>query len=169
YLYVDDGFGPARPGAMRFYGPYGVMMPTVQAMVLDLFDFIRIPHDPAKQVHGTCLTIIGHEIDTELMVARMPRESLARLIELMLDFVTTRRRRTLREFQHVAGNVCWGLNVHPLIRPGLSTTYEKMEGKTRGNARIWVSTRLVEEFLWAVGHLGTSHGVFFFKSLTWTP
>ena len=63
----------------------------------------------------------------------------------------------------------WALNVYPLLRPGLSTLYDKMRGKTKPFQPIWVSVTLTQELLWFADKLTTLPGVHLMFSNAWTP
>jgi hypothetical protein len=57
--YVDDSSGCNLSDATTFYQSYGINCPNGQALLLQLWDELGIPHKPHKQVSGSSLTIIG--------------------------------------------------------------------------------------------------------------
>ncbi|EIW79270.1 hypothetical protein CONPUDRAFT_32939, partial [Coniophora puteana RWD-64-598 SS2] len=167
FLYVDDNFGSERPGHVLFYAPYGTWLPASQARILELWDELGIPHEEKKQLYGTSLPIIGFLVDTAAMSATMTAESRDALIEFIHEFTSRLHRRCLRDFQRLAGYVNWALNVYPLLRPGLTTAYDKTRGKHHAFAKIWLNKALITELNWLVTHLARSQGVFFFRSIFW--
>jgi hypothetical protein len=60
------------------------------------------------------------------MMITMPSAARDELVLAIRTFANPRRRQSLRDFQRLAGWVNWALNVYPLLRPGLSSVYEKM-------------------------------------------
>ena len=126
FAYVDDAFSWELASNMTFYTPYNKFLPTKQARLLFLFDEIGIPHEERKQVFGSPLPIIGFDVDPNLMTITMPPSARDELVSAIRIFANPRQRRSLRDFQRLAGWVNWSLNVYPLLRPGLSSVYEKM-------------------------------------------
>ena len=57
--YMDNSSGCNLLGDTCFYKPYRVNMPRDQFCLLKLWDSIRIPHRPHKQVFNSPLTILG--------------------------------------------------------------------------------------------------------------
>ena len=51
----------------------------------------------------------------------------------------TGKRRSLNDFQSIAGHINWSLAVFPLLNPSLSAVYAKMANKTRPMASIRVN------------------------------
>ena len=85
------------------------------------------------------------------------------LTQLITNFPIAGRKRTLREFQCIAGHVNWAFNVFPLLKPGLSAVYSKTGGKNRDLATI------VHELSWVARHIACSSGVRLLKSVEWDP
>jgi hypothetical protein len=136
--------------------------------LLRLWDAIGLPHEERKQVFGMELPIIGFDVDPNLMRACMSSDARTRLIQELMDFAQRGSRRSLRDFQRLAGWLNWALNVYPLLRPGLSALYAKTAGKLVSRALIWVNRDVVRELTWVVNHLRSAEGVFFFKSVSWS-
>ena len=62
YIYVDDSFSAQKRGERRFYKPYHKYLPSNLTRLLQLWDFIGLPHEERKQVFGDVLPIIeSHE------------------------------------------------------------------------------------------------------------
>jgi len=167
YIYVDDSFSFEDKRELELYTPYKKLLPSSLVKLLRLWDAIGLPHEERKQVYALELPIIGFEVDPNLMRARMSNDSHARLIQALLDFAQKGTRRSLRDFQRLAGWMNWALNVYPLLRPGLSALYAKTAGKLESRAKIWVNRDVVHELNWVVHHLLSADGVFFFKSISW--
>jgi hypothetical protein len=125
--YVDDEFSWEFAFNTKWYPPYNKFLPTKQANLLYLWDLLGIPHEERKQVFSTPLTIIGFEVDPNAMTITMPLDARSDLIRAVRPFAVIGTRRPLRDFQRLAGWINWALNVYPLLRPGLSTMYEKMK------------------------------------------
>ena len=52
------------------------------------------------------------------------------LLNKVLDFAKSGKRRSLKDFQSLAGHVNWSLAVFPLLKPALSAVYAKMANKS---------------------------------------
>ncbi|KAJ8584037.1 hypothetical protein M405DRAFT_747676, partial [Rhizopogon salebrosus TDB-379] len=167
YIYVDDSFSFDDKRDLELYAPYKKVLPGSLVKLLRLWDSIGLPHEERKQIYGPELPIIGFDVDPNLMCACMLDDSRERLILALLDFAQWGTRRSLRDFQCLAGWMSWALNVYPLLRPGLSALYAKTAGKLESRAKIWVNRDVVRELTWVVHHLHAADGIFFFKSISW--
>jgi hypothetical protein len=167
FIYVDDSFSFQWRHRLSWYNPYQKELPSDLARLLRLWDYIALPHEARKQVFGTELAVIGFDIHPNLMRIRMSDDSRANLIQTLREFAQHGTRRTLRDFQHVAGHLNWALNVYPMLRPGLCAVYRKMMGKLLQRALIWINRDIERELQWAVGHLIKSDGIFIVKSVSW--
>jgi hypothetical protein len=78
-------------------------------------------------------------------------------------------RRSLKDFQQLAGYINWALNVYPLLKPGLSNLYDKMAGKTKSFAKIHLNRGLINDFEWLIDHIERSDGVHLFEDPGWSP
>jgi hypothetical protein len=126
FAYVDDAFSWEFANDVTYYPPYDKLLPTKQARLLTLFDDVGVPHDERKQVSGSPLQIIGFDVDPNSMTITMPAAARDELVSAIRMFANPRQRRSLKDFQRLAGWVNWALNVYPLLRPGLSGVYEKL-------------------------------------------
>lgn len=170
FCYVDDTYGWELKENMTYYPPYQKKVPTKQAHLLFLWDFLGIPHKEKKQLHGSSLPIIGFEIDPNAMTATLPPQSKADLEKWVLEFINTpSRRRTLHEFQCLAGWINWSFNMYLLLRPALSNIYDKMSGRSQSHASIYINTAIKSDLTWFLRHLRESDGVLFFAALDWNP
>ena len=168
--YIDDNFSFDEEGNVMWYDPYQCYYPTKQTRLLRLWDEIGLPHDKSKQEYAPVLRIIGFMVDPNLMRVSMDEEDRLRLIQRIMDFTATApggTRRTLKEFQQLAGWVNWSLNVFPLLKPALSNVYAKIGGKTESHAKIFVSKAVVKDLTWFVSHVQASNGVYLFQDEDW--
>ena len=73
---------------------------------MHLWDEIGLPHEKAKQEYAPALRVIGFLVDPNLMRVSMDEEDRVKLIQHVADFTAIApggTRRTLREFQQIAG------------------------------------------------------------------
>jgi hypothetical protein len=166
YIYIDDSFSFQRKEEMELYAPYHKVLPRNLCKLLRLWDRLGVPHEERKQIFGGELPIIGFDVDPNLLRVRMSDESRLDLISSIQVFAIHRTRRSLCDFQHLAGHLNWALNVYPLLRPGLSALYAKTAGKLEQRALIWVNRDVVQELRWLECHLATSDRVYFIQSIS---
>ncbi|KAF8811692.1 hypothetical protein BYT27DRAFT_7088903, partial [Phlegmacium glaucopus] len=151
------------------YPPYQKYMPTKQAHLLWLFDDLGIPHEEHKQVSGAPLLIIGFSVDPNLMTITMPSDAKTDLVVAIHTFANLRQHRSLRDFQCLlAGWVNWALNVFPLLRPGLSSVYEKMRHGSHPFQKLSINNTICSELSWLASHIENSDGVHIIESREWT-
>ena len=168
--YIDDNFSFDEEGNVTWYDPYQCYFPAKQTGLLKLWDEIGLPHDKSKQEYAPVLRIIGFMVDPNLMRVSMDEEDRTRLVKQVLDFSATApggTRRTLREFQQLAGWINWSFNVFPLLKPALSNIYAKMGGKTESHAKVFVSKAVVQDLEWFIFHVRGSDGVYLFEDVDW--
>ncbi|KAJ3925257.1 MAG: hypothetical protein NXY57DRAFT_907303, partial [Lentinula lateritia] len=168
--YVDDSYGWEFEQNVTFYKPYSKSLPTKQARLLTLWDFLGIPHKEKKQLSGSRLPIIGFEVDPNGMSITLPpqsKEDLVTFVQLFVD--SPSRRRKLGEYQSLAGWMNWSFNVFPLLRPSLSNVYDKMKGKTNANASIYLNEAVKDDLRWFIKHITNANGVLLFEGMDWNP
>ena len=129
----------AGQGEIEGIDDYQKTLPSNLTRLLQLWDFIGLPHEERKQVFGAELPIIGFEVNPNLMRVRMSDESRLQLITAVRDFALHGARRPFRDFQHIAGHLNWALNVYPVLHPGLCALYAKTAGKLFQKALLWVN------------------------------
>jgi hypothetical protein len=172
FVYVDDNFGFDRAEALVFHARLGRRLPSQQARLLDLWDDIGLPYEDRKQEFGFTLCVIGFVVDPNAMTVTIPDGARAKFLSSVADFINTDntdRRHTLREFQALAGHANWVFNVYTLGRPGLSTLYGKIAGKTRANARIYVNSSITRELRWLSNYIMSAPPVRIFSATSWEP
>jgi hypothetical protein len=168
FAYVDDAFSWELASNMSFYAPYNKFMPTKQTQLLTLFDDIGVPHEERKQVFGSPLQIIGFDVDPNTLTIMMPLDARNDLVSAIHAFANPRQRRSLRDFQRLAGWINWSLNVFPLLRPGLSGVYDKMRRGSFPFQKLSVNNSICRELHWLADHIETSNGVRIIESREWT-
>jgi hypothetical protein len=98
----------------------------------------------------------------------LKEDSKRNLVSELRSFAKYKQKRSLRDFEHIAGSLNWALNVCPHLRPGLSALYAKIKGKTNAKGMLWMNHSVVEELVWAAYLLERSDGVYLFKSVSWS-
>jgi hypothetical protein len=167
--YIDDNFSFAVTGDLEFYTKYEAFLLTEQAYLLQLWDEINLPHEEQKQICGSCIPIIGFDVDPNAMTVTMSEMKKSELVNACTGFTVRGARKTLREFQRLQGWINWALNVFPHLRPALCESYEKISGKTQPNAPIRVNNAMRRELLWFIDHVNRSNGIHILKSVEWSP
>lgn len=172
--YVDDSWGWEIENVLGFYTEYSEFMPETQTLVLELWDYLGIPHKQKKQIFGSPLTIIGFDVDPNAMSITMPLNAKNLLITELESWVTKPRSkhdgaRTLKAWQTLAGWLNWALNVFPLLRPALNRVYTKISGVNWPLAKIWVNNDIRLDLDWALRHLRDLSGTRMIKSTAWDP
>ena len=166
--YVDDSSGAAIEGDVEFYTPHDAFIPTPQFSLLSLWDEIGVPHKPKKQLHGSTLTIIGIEVDPNLLRYTLPEASRERLKAELRKWSAKRTTRfPLRRWQAMCGWINWSLNVFPLLRPCLNEVYHKLSGKTHRNENIRLNNSVRADFEWGLRLLDRLPPVYILESLAW--
>ncbi|KAL6308205.1 hypothetical protein BKA93DRAFT_691986, partial [Sparassis latifolia] len=168
--FVDDNSVFDHIGDVLWYERYQAYLPTGQVKPLLLWDELGLPHKWAKQTHGAPHPYIGIDIDPNAMTATLPPTAKQKLLKELTHFCDVpggHRRRTLKEFQVLAGYVNWAFNVYPLLRPALCNLYAKMSGKKNPHSGIYVNSRVVADLQWMIKHVETSSGVHFLGATHW--
>jgi hypothetical protein len=92
------------------------------------------------------------------MVISIPEEKKKEIIAYIRTFTVPCHRHTSREFQQIVGTVNWLFNVFPLLKLGLSSVYDKMRGKTKPLAQIYVNLDVSWELRWLANHMESMSG-----------
>lgn len=189
--YMDDFWSFAKSPFRTLYG--NRLLPESQVRFLNLLDQLGIPHKPEKQVYGHKLTIIGFDVDPNAMTITLAEDRKKELAEKIRKFVAKEldpksgkmkdQRPTLREWQQMLGEMNWALNVFPLARAGLNSSYQKIGArvpsnhdgsagvkKSRGpHTRIYHNQSTIRDLLWFASRLEASKGVHIIRSQLWAP
>ena len=67
----------------------------------------------------------------------------------------------------MSGWTNYAFNVYPLLKPCLNNFYDKMQGKSRPEQRVYTNTAVRADFRWAKRHIELSNGVHVLKSRLW--
>ena len=170
--YINDNFSFEEEGKVDWYAPFQCYYPSKQAKLLCLWDEIGLPRDKSKQEYAPVLRMVGFMVDPNLMQVLMDDTDKTKLIQHISGFIATApggTRRTLREFQQLAGWINWSSNVFPpsLLKPALSNVYAKISGKAEPHAKLFVSTAVVRDLNWYKAHMEQSNGVYLFGDMEW--
>jgi len=165
--YLDDSFSPELTNNVAWYDPYHKVMPANQVKLLQLWDEINLPHKESKQIFGSPLTVIGIEVDTDALSMSMPPDTLIQLVSVIREFITSKHKFTLREWQRLAGWINWSLNVFPLLRPALNNFYAKISGKCAPNKFVRINNAVWADLEWAIHHLECDSSVRLIHQIYW--
>jgi hypothetical protein len=143
-------------------------LPERQARLLHLFDELGVPHEEQKQVYGAPLTIIGFDVDPDTMTITMPPDARRELLQAVYAFANPRQRRSLKDYQRLAGWINWSLNVYPLLRPSLSNVYEKIRRGSSPYQKLSINNAICNELQWFAGHVSRSNGIYVIESQEWS-
>ena len=167
--YIDDNCSFALLGDVKYYPKYKRYFPTDQTKLLELWDELGLPHEEKKQIYGPIIPFIGFDIDPNAMTVSITNERRHDLLDKVTDFAKSGQRRSLKDFQSLAGHINWSLAVFPLLKPSLSAIYAKMANKTRVMASVRVNNAVRDELLWFAKHVRNSDGIFLLQSVAWDP
>ncbi|KAJ7222738.1 hypothetical protein B0H12DRAFT_1031238, partial [Mycena haematopus] len=172
FAYMDDFHSAQHAREMQFYEPYKRWFPRNQARLLTLWDALGIPHSEDKQVFGVELVVIGFLVDSRKMRVTIPDEARAAFVAELRRWTAKSKhgvRRTLHEWQALAGYANWVFNVFPLLKPALCNVYAKMEGKDRAEASIFVNEAVRADLTWLADHVENADGILLIKSVDFHP
>lgn len=166
--YVDDVYGYDYERALVLYKPYGRLMPKKQAALLQLWDEIGLPHEDHKQVYGRALEIIGLEVNLDSMTITLSQERKAELIARVREFIApTRRQIPLREWLRLIGHVNWSLNVFPMLKAALNSSWDKVRGKTQMSSLVWMNRDVSADLTWFADTIERLGGVSMLGAESW--
>ncbi|KAE9395509.1 hypothetical protein BT96DRAFT_942412 [Gymnopus androsaceus JB14] len=165
---MDNCFSIALEEDMEHYEPYDLLLPQEQVKLLQLWDFLGIPHKQLKQVWGKTLTIISFEVDPNALTVMLPADSRNKLVAQVKWFAGL-RQRTLQEWQQLAGWINCLLNVFPRLCPTLPNVYDKIKGKSKQSALIFVNKSVKDNLTWFVECIETLSGMLLFVAMDWDP
>ncbi|KAG1727188.1 uncharacterized protein EDB91DRAFT_1254013 [Suillus paluster] len=167
--YMDNSFSFEISDRVLYYVPYDCCFPAKQTHLLQLWDELNLLHERPKQLFGTSLTVIGFNVDPNTMRVSLLDHKKAELVVELHHFAHKNHHWTLHKFQHLAGWCEWSFNVFPLLKPGLSVLYNKIQGKTNTFAQIHTNNALLRKLHWLADHIERSDGLHFFKCLDFDP
>lgn len=168
--YVDDNFGHDESEELVRYEPYDAWYPSKQARLLQLWDWLGIPHEKKKQVFGRAIKIIGFIVDIDrLSISLEPKSRLEHVSAIRQFLSTPSRRQPLIAWQRLLGWSSWALNVAPLLRPALQSSYAKLRGKSSRNALIFINATVRRDLSWFADTLEAWEGVHMLDARSWGP
>jgi hypothetical protein len=169
--YVDDTFSyDYDPRLYLYEGPsYSKWVPQKQRQLLRLWDVIGLQHEAKKQEHGRQLTIIGFLVNLDTMQITMAANKRTELAAALRTFTTpTRQRHPLRSWLRLLGWANWALNVFPLLRPALNSSWDKTRGKVQMDAPIWLNASVIADLRWFADQVEKLNGVHILGEELWT-
>jgi len=166
--YVDDTYSYDYDPILDFYQPYNRHMPKKQAALLRIWDRIGLPHEDHKQIFGRTLEIIGLGVDINTMSITLTEKRKTELVKTVRDFTDPARLQIpLREWLRLLGYINWSLNVFPLLKPALNSSWDKVRGKTRMSASIWINRSVLADLGWFADTVEKLSGVSVLGAETW--
>ncbi|KIJ43519.1 hypothetical protein M422DRAFT_107813, partial [Sphaerobolus stellatus SS14] len=167
--YIDDNFSWEFADETLWYEPYRCYLPRKQGRLLQLWDYLGIPHRQSKQIFGSAIKIIGYHVNIDTMQVTMEDEDRRLLVSSVLHFCNSKlsRRHTVRDFQRLAGWVNWGLNVEPRLRPGLASVYDKLSGKENLHQLLYVNWSIQRDLRWFAEHFSNGNGIYLIDAIAW--
>lgn len=151
---------------LQWYAPYGEFYPQKQARLLCLWDYLGIPHAKKKQIYGRSIKIIGFQVsldDLSIAIDDTSRQEHARSIRAFI----LQRQQPLFEWQRLLGWMNWFLNVDPLLRPALQSSYAKIRGKSVRNAPIPLNKSVRKDLHWFADQIEASNGIHLLEVSDW--
>ncbi|KAF8149801.1 hypothetical protein B0H34DRAFT_785123 [Crassisporium funariophilum] len=171
-VYSNDTVAPDYCSDLVWYEHFYKFLPNSQKQLLDLWTELGIPFKEKKQILGPKITIIGIDIDVDMMTFSLPEESKCALMDKIRQFIAPSKssqgfHHSLRRWQHVAGWINWAFNVSPLLCPCLNTFYPKIKGKDKPAQDIWLNNSVCTDLSWALNHIQKLSGVHLLSANDW--
>ena len=106
-----------------------------------------------------------------MLTITLPQESCNALICAVHAFVYDAPgcKQPLRQWQRLLGWINWGLNVQPLLRPALSSSYDKMCRKLHATRPMYINKSVKDDLLWVADMFDHHGGVHLLRSHAWCP
>ena len=100
----------------------------------------------------------------------MSEESHDRLIAAICVFIDTSesRKRPLVEWKHILGWINWGLNMFPLLRPAMQSSYMKISRKHIAWGMIYLYKAVIWHFTWLTDMIEASDHIHLLEMIEWT-
>ena len=163
FVYMDDFYGWEFADKMKSF--HGQLRPQRQVNLLKFWDRIRCPYEDKKQLHGSPLEIIGYTVDINRGTICMSSQKVKDTKEAISTFVS-KDSAPLSEWQKVAGQINWILDVLPIARPALDELHRKMSAKGSSKS-IYLNKTVKFELTWLTNILPYLTGVSFFDNVRW--
>ncbi|KIJ37984.1 hypothetical protein M422DRAFT_259370 [Sphaerobolus stellatus SS14] len=167
--YIDDNFSWEFADNTMWYEPYRCYLPRKQGRLLQLWDYLGIPHKQSKQVFGSAIKIIGYHVDVDNMRVSMDNDDRNLLVSSVLQFCNSKisRRHSVHDFQRLAGWINWDLNVEPHLRPGLASIYDKLSGKENPHQLLYINRTIQRDLQWFAQHFSNGTGIYLLDTIAW--
>lgn len=167
--YIDDLFSYEYDPELVWYEPYQTSYPAKQTAILRLWDLLGIPHEKSKQLYGRTLVITGLNVSLTDLTITMPPDKHLETIAFIRAFAGpgAPRSHPLKSWQILIGWLNWALNVYPLLKPALQSSYDKMRGKSVPHAPIYRNKDVTRDLLWFADRMEALDGVRFMESTDW--
>lgn len=166
HAFMDDAWGLEPAHILIPFG--GRLVPLAQARFLTLLNRVRIPWSWDKQLHSQELEIIGFMVNTADLTISMEASKRAALVQALREF-GDQPHRTLREVQQLTGWASWALNVFPMGRWALQSSWDKIAGKEWGRAKVPVNKIMKEDLAWLARCFETMDGLRLLEAESWRP
>ena len=118
------------------------------------------------------MEIIGFIVDANELSISMSPESKQKLIDSLRDFVLNtpdnKRQQSLRSWLRMLGYANWALNVFPLLKPALNSSYDKTAGKSIMNQSIYINKQVRNDLLWFADSVEHLDGVQVLEAEHWS-
>jgi hypothetical protein len=92
---------------LELYNEYDTFLPSDQVALLQLWDEISLPHEEVKQICGTCIPIIGFEVDPNAMSVRMSEAKQSELIDTCTASLYEALAKLLESFKGFKTGLTW--------------------------------------------------------------
>lgn len=162
---MDDTWGVSSKNELIWFKEQEI--PRDQALFLLVFDKIRVPWDWKKQVHGHELEVIGFWVEPNKLKLSLAPEKKEDLITKINDFTGT-NQNNLREWQRLLGWCSWALNVFPLGRVALQSSWDKIAGKTYKRLVVPHNKDIQMDLRWLASRLESSDGINLLEASLWS-
>ncbi|EGG08735.1 uncharacterized protein MELLADRAFT_84240 [Melampsora larici-populina 98AG31] len=153
--YMDNSWGSDLTSSLVNFK--GRSIPRNQAKFLTIFDYIGLPWAWEKQLHGTVLEVIGHTIDCDKLSITLSEKKRSELISALRLF-TSKISHPLVEWQRLTGWANWALNIFPLGRWSIQSSWDKMSGKSIRSAHIPLNRTNKDDLNWLANALEAWEG-----------
>src|SRR5260370_14949316 len=104
------------------------------------------------------------------MMITLPSDSKSNLMDAICSFVINPplpHCQPTQAWLHILGHANWALNVFPLLKPALNSSYNKVSGHTFMNAPLYFNKRMTLDLLWFVDQVEKLEGMCFLESEEW--
>lgn len=151
--YLDDFIAITRsPSVSDPMGPFDEVYNGVT-------DYLRIPRNTKKDQHGTCVTVLGIQIDSIAMEARLPPDKLCRAT-LDAAAALSAASLSLKQTERLTGSLAFCSRVVRLGRTRLQSLYTFQAAFPHGrSARRRISHEVRDDLEWWRDSLSLFNGV----------